>query len=247
MLTELITTHFHHLKLSGMAQAFSEQQEQPPTQDLSFNERLALLTDREMLHRNNRRISHLLRQAKLRQQACIETIDYKHRRELNKSQFTALLGGDFIRQKHNLIITGLTGCGKSYLACALGNQACRMGFSVQYLCVPRFLEELNMAHADGSYGKVLVQLAKRDLIILDDFGMAPALTSQQHRDLFNLIDDRHQLKSTLITSQLPVKNWHDYIGEPTAADAILDRLLQNAHRIELKGESMRKTKSIATA
>jgi DNA replication protein DnaC len=122
-----------------------------------------------------------------------------------------------------------------------------MGFSVHYLCVPRFLEELNIAHADGSYGKILVQLAKRDLIILDDFGMAPALTSQQHRDLFNLIDDRHQLKATLITSQLPVKNWHDYIGEPTAADAILDRLLQNAHRIELKGESMRKNKSIVGA
>lgn len=245
MLTETIMTHLHQLKLLGMLQAFKEQHEQPLTQDLSFNERLALLTDREMLQRSNRRISHLLRQAKLKQQACCENIDYQHSRQLNKSQFMALKGCDFIRQKHNLIITGLTGCGKSYLACALGNQACRLGFSVQYLCVPRFLEELNIAHADGSYGKMLIQLAKRDLIILDDFGMAPALTSQQHRDLFNLIDDRHQIKSTIITSQLPVKHWHDYIGEPTTADAILDRLLQNAHRIELKGDSMRKNKSVA--
>jgi DNA replication protein DnaC len=247
MLSQTIITQLHQLKLLGMAQAWTEQQEQPPIQDLSFNERVALLTDRELMHRNNRRISHLLRQAKLKQQACSENIDYKHPRQLNKSQFMALLGGDFIRQKHNLIITGLTGCGKSYLACALGNQACRLGFSVQYLCLPRFLEELAIAHADGSYGKMLVQLAKRDLIILDDFGMAPALTAQQHRDLFNLIDDRHQIKSTLITSQLPVKNWHDFIGEPTTADAILDRLLQNAHRIELKGDSMRKNKSIASA
>ena len=245
MLSETIVSHFYQLRLAGMAQAFNEQQEQPTTQDLSFNERMALLLDRELLSRSNRRVANLLRQAKLRQQACIENVDYKHPRQLDKSQFMALVSCDFIQKKHNLIITGLTGCGKSYLACALGNQACRLGFSVQYLCLPRFLEDLHIAHADGSYGKTLLQLAKKDLIIIDDFGMAPSLTSQQHRHLFNLIDDRHQIKSTLITSQLPVRNWHDYIGEPTTADAILDRLLQNAHRIELKGESMRKSKSIA--
>lgn len=244
MLSETIIHQLRQLKLAGMAQAFHEQQEQPTRQDLSFTERLALLIDREIIQRDNRRLANLLRQAKLKQQACIEQVDYQHDRQLNKSQFLTIAGGEFIKQKHNLIITGLTGCGKSFLACAIGNQACRLGFSVQYLRVPRFFEELNRAHADGSYGKTLLQLAKKDLIIFDDFGMAPPLTSQQHRDFFNLIDDRHQLKSTLITSQLPVKNWHDYIAEPTIADAILDRLLQFAHRIELKGESLRKNKLV---
>lgn len=242
MLSEIIIQQLNQLKLTGMVQAFHERLAHPAMQDLSFNEQFAMLIDREIVQRKNTRISNLLRLAKLRQQASIENVDYRHNRQLDKSQFMSLASCDFIRQQHNLIMTGSTGCGKSYLACVIGNQACRLGFSVQYLSVPRLLEELTIAHADGSYGKMLVQLAKKDLVILDDFGMAPVLTSQQHRDLFNLIDDRHQIKSTLITSQLPVKNWHDYIGEPTAADAILDRLLQNAHRIELKGESMRKAK-----
>lgn len=244
MTTETILNQLHSLKMMGMAKAFNEQLEAPPMQDLSFNERFAMLIHREILHRDNRRVANLLRQAKLRQQACIEQVDYQHPRGLNKSQFIAIAGCDFIQKKHNLIITGLTGCGKSYLACVIGNQACRLGYSVQYLRIPRFLEELTIAHADGSYGRLLSQLAKRDLVILDDFGMAPALTPPQYRDFFNLIDDRHQLKSTLITSQLPVKHWHDYIAEPTTADAILDRLLHHAHRIELKGPSMRKNKSV---
>ena len=155
-----------------------------------------------------------------------------------------LVSCDFVAKKQNVIITGLTGCGKSYLACAIGNQACRLGISVQYVKFPSFLEELTIAHADGSYGKMLTQLVKKELLILDDFGMAPSLTAQQNRDLFNLIDDRHQVRPTLITSQLPVKNWHDYIGDPTTADAILDRLLEKVHRIELKGESMRRIKVI---
>lgn len=244
MMQENIFSMLRQLKLAGMAQAFMEQLEQPPTQDLSFNERLALLVDRESLHRSNKRITGLLRKAKLRQQACIENIDYKHPRQLDKSQFLSLAGCDFIRQRKNLVITGPTGCGKSYLGCAIGNQACRLGLSVQYIRVPRFLEELTIAHGDGSYTRLLTQLGKSDLLILDDFGMAPSLTSQQHRDLFNVIEDRHQLKSVMITSQLPVKHWHDYIGEPTTADAILDRLMEGAHRIELKGASMRKNKTI---
>lgn len=244
MTQENTLTQLRQLKLTGMAQAFAEQLEQPPLQDLSFNERFALLVDREVLYKTNRRVANLLRLAKLRQQACIENIDYEHNRELKKSQFISLIGCDFIRQHHNLIIAGPTGCGKSYLACALGNQACRQGFSVRYLRLPRFLEEITLAHADGSYGHQLNQLLKVDLLILDDFGLAPALTPQQRRDLFNLIEDRHQLKSTLITSQLPVKHWHDYIGEPTTADAILDRLLESAHRIDLKGGSMRTAKKL---
>lgn len=240
MTQENTLNQLRQLKLSGMAQAFLEQLEKPPMQDLSFNERFALLVDRELIHRTNRRVSNLLRQAKLRQQACVEAIDYQHARNLNKSQFTAFINCNFILQHHNLLITGPTGCGKSFLACAIGNQACRQNLSVKYLRVPRFFEELAIAHADGSYGKLLLQLLKVDLLILDDFGLVPGLTSQQHRDLFNLIEDRHQIKSTLITSQLPIKHWHDYIGEPTIADAILDRLLENAHRIELQGGSLRK-------
>jgi DNA replication protein DnaC len=237
------------LKLNGMAQAFTEQLEQPPLQDLSFNERFALLVDRETLHRSNRRLTNLLRQAKLRQRATGEDVDYGQRRNLNKSQFASLLSCDFIRRHHNLLITGSTGCGKSYLACAIGHHACRCGLSVRYVSMPRFLEELIIAHADGSYGKFLNQALKLDLLIFDDFGFAPGLNTEQRRDFFNIIESRHQLKSTIITSQLPVQHWHEYIGEPTIADAILDRLLENAHRIELNGESMRKKndKNIASS
>lgn len=238
-----IITQLKGLKLSGMTQAFSEQLEQPPLQDLSFEERLALIVDREVLHRSNRRVTNLLRYAKLKQQAMAENIDYRHQRNLDRSKFIALLSCDFIYKHHNLLITGPTGCGKSYLACAIGNQACRLGLSTRYLSLPRFLEEIIIAHADGSYSKLLTQILKTDLLLLDDFGLAPNLTPEQRRDLFNIIDDRHQTKSTIITSQLPIKNWHDYIGEPTIADAILDRLLENSHRIELKGPSLRKEKN----
>jgi DNA replication protein DnaC len=197
----------HQLRLGGMAQALNEQLEQPPLQDLSFEERLAFLVDREVLHRSNRRLANLLKQAKLRQNALAENVDYAHQRNLNKSQFASL---------------------------------CRNGYSVRYVSIPRFLEELTIARADGSYGRFLNQVLKLNLLILDDFGFAPGLTTDQRRDFFNLIEDRHQMMSTIITSQLPIKHWHEYIGEPTIADAILDRLLQNAHRIELKGGSMRK-------
>lgn len=244
MTPETLIEMLQQLKLPGMSQALKEQFEHPPCQDLSFHERLGMLIDRESLYRGNRRITTLLKQAKLRYQASVEGIDYQHARQLNKSQFISLSTCEFVRYKHNLLITGPTGCGKSYLACAIGHQACRLGLSVRYLRVSRFLEELGIAHADGSYGKILSQLAKIDLLILDDFGMGPGLTPQQHRDLFNVIEDRYQLRSTLITSQLPVKHWHEYIGEPTTADAILDRILEKAHRVELKGESLRKMKTI---
>ncbi len=244
MSQENTLNQLRHLKLAGMAQAFTEQIEQPPIQNLSFDERLALLVDRETLARRNRRIKNLLRYAKLRQQACIENLDYNHPRDLNKSQFVSLAACDFIRQHHNLIITGPTGCGKSYLACVIGHQACRQGLTVKYLRLPRFLEEIAIAHADGSFGKLLVQILKVDLLVIDDFALSPVLSSDQRRDIFNINEDRHQLKSTLITSQLPVKHWHDYIGEPTIADAILDRLLEKTHRIELTGDSMRKNKTL---
>lgn len=243
MQSEQLIQQLQTLKLTGMMQALQEQQEKPLHTELTFEERLGLLIHRELTSRDNRKVHNLLRQAKLRQNACIEEVQYDASRQLNKAQCLSLASADFIRHKQNLLITGPTGCGKSYLACALGHQACRQGLSVRYLRLPRFLEELTLAHADGSYSTVLLQLLKTDLLILDDFGLTPLSALQRH-DLFNLIEDRHQVKSTLITSQLPIKHWHDSIGEPTLADAILDRLLEQAHRIELKGGSLRKTKTI---
>jgi len=240
MLIQQTLQHLQQLKLSGMSQALAEQQQQPDTQSLSFEERMALLVDRELTHRSNKRLSHLLRQGKLGQQACVEDIDYRHPRGLVKDQMRSLIACDFIHRHQNVFITGPTGCGKSWLACALGQQACRNGLRVRYWRVPRLLEELRIAHADGSYGRLLNQLAKMDLLILDDFGL-DALTITDRKDLLEIIEDRHKLKSTLITSQLGVKHWHEHIGEPTIADAILDRLLHQAHKIELKGDSMRKT------
>ncbi len=226
------------LKLTGMADAFVQQTEQPETHSLSFNERFALLVDREATHRENRRLTRLLQLAHLKQPACVEDIDYKHRRGLDRAQVAALATCDWIRAHHNLHITGPTGCGKSWIGCALGNQACRQGLSVRYERAARLFDNLRIARGDGSFGKKLLQLAKTDLLILDDFGLKPLQQSERH-DLLEVIEDRHGSRSTLITSQLPVSSWHDYLNEPTLADALLDRLLSGAHRIDLKGESMR--------
>ncbi len=239
MLTENLIDQMNTLKLSGMAEAFREQISQPNHANLSFEDRVGLLLDREILTRESKRIKNLLKRAKLRQAASIEDICFKNKRGLNKASVMSLSKCDFIRHHHNLLITGPTGCGKTYLSCAISNQACRLGFKVRYLLLPRFLEEMAMSHADGSYKKLMAQLYKEDLLILDDFGLTPINTTQRH-DLFNLIEDRYQLKSTIITSQFPVSKWHEYLGEPTIADAILDRVSENARRIELEGESMRK-------
>jgi DNA replication protein DnaC len=228
------------LKLVGMARGYEQQLEQPATFDLSFDERLALLVSIEETEREERRQIRLLRLARLRQPAaCVEDIDYRHPRGLERSRMASLVTCDFIRQKQNLHITGPTGTGKSWLACALGHQACRQGHSVRYERVPRLLETLRLARGDGSLPKKLQALAKIELLILDDFGLKPLAQMERH-DLLEVIEDRHGLRSTLVTSQLPVKVWHEYLGEPTVADAILDRLLNNAHRLELRGESLRK-------
>lgn len=239
MNTENILDQMGQLRMSGMQEAFREQQSHPKHADLSFEDRLSLLLDREILRKENNRIQSLQRRAKLRQAASIEDISYKSQRGIEKSKIMALAKCNFVRHHQNVLITGSTGCGKTYLACALGNQACRLGFKTRYLLLTRFLEEMTLSHVDGSYTNLMAQLHKDDVLILDDFGLTSINAAQRH-DLFNLIEDRYQIKATIITSQLPVAKWHEYLGEPTIADAILDRLTENAHRIELNGESMRK-------
>jgi DNA replication protein DnaC len=243
MQTEHLIEKMSQLKLSGMVLAVRDQSENQDIGRLSFEERLNMILEREILHRDDRRLSNLLRQAKLRQSASFEDIIYEATRKLDRSRLLSIAGCDFIRHKHNITITGATGCGKTYLACAIGHKACSLGYKVKYLHLPRFIEELLISHADGSYKKLMMQLSKIDLLILDDFGLTNISNKQCH-DFFNIIEERHQLKSTIITSQLPIDKWHQYLGEPTLADAILDRVLQNVNRIEMGGESMRKHKKV---
>lgn len=233
------------LKLSGMADSLDQQLEQPATyDDISFVERLSLLVDREACTRNNTRVTRLLKTAQLKIQAQPDEVNYSHPRGLQKSAFTALLSGQWISGHQNVFLTGPTGCGKTYLACVLATQACRQGYSVRYFRTSRLLEMLSIAHHDGRFSKLIAQLAKTDLLLLDDWGLEK-LDLGQRNDLLELMEDRHGYKSTIITSQLPVKQWHSAIGDATLADAILDRLVHNSHRIVLKGQSMRALDSVA--
>lgn len=243
MLKQQTREQLHALKLTGILDALEQQQAQPETHDLAFEERFALLVDREVLYRENRRLARLLKAARLRVDACVEDLDYRHPRGLQKSRMAQLASGDWIRQSLNLCLTGPTGCGKTWIACALGNQACRQGLAVRYLRLPTLLEQLRIAHGDGSYVRLMGQLLKTDLLILDDWGIQ-ALTNPQRNDLMEVIEDRHDRRSTLIASQLPIDHWHEYIGEATLADAILDRLLHGAHRLNLSGGSMRKERAV---
>ncbi|MEX1669441.1 IS21-like element helper ATPase IstB [Zhongshania guokunii] len=230
----------HSLRLTGMADALAQQLDQPTTyEELGFFERLSLLVNSESTCRDNRKIVRLLRQAKLRLNAHPADIDYRARRGLHKDTLAQLLQLDWIRHHRNLLIEGATGTGKTFLACALGQTACEHGFSVRYFRASRLFEMLTVAHGDGSFGKLLAQLAKTELLIIDDWGL-DILTQQQRNDLLEVVEDRHGRGATLITSQLPSTHWHEAIGEPTLADAILDRLLHNATKLQLKGESMRK-------
>ena len=231
------------LKLTGMADGLEQQLAQPSTHaELGFEERLALLVDRETVYRTNNKVTRLLKVAKLKLQALPEDIDYRHPRGLNRSQFADLLSSHWIHQHHNVLITGPTGCGKTYLGCVLATQACRHGLSVRYFRTARLLEALSIAHGDGRFPKLVQQLAKTDVLVLDDWGLEK-MTLSQRNDVLEIMEDRHGLKSTLITSQLPIAEWHKAIGDATLADAILDRLLHNSHKLKLKGESMRKTLS----
>ena len=235
----------HALRLTGMGKAFEEQLETTAVENLRFEDRLALLVDREVTERNYRRMQTRLRKAKLRQKnACVEDVDFRTRRGLDKGLFLSLGSCDWIAQHRNVLITGPTGVGKTYLACALAQKACREGYTVQYLRLPRLLEELVLAHADGRYPKLMAGFARTDLLVLDDWGLAP-LTDADRRELLEILEDRHELRSTLVTSQLPVDKWYDAIDHPTLADAILDRLVHNAYQIALQGESMRRKKARA--
>ena len=240
MLMEQTLLTLKALRLPGMATAFEEQQTNAAVTSLSFDERFSLLVDREQTWRENRRLARLLREAKLKSsQACIEDIRYGGGRRLDKSLIAQLSSCQWIHQHQNVVLTGATGCGKTWLACAFGNAACRQGLSVFYVRTPRLFEELRIAHGDGSFGKRLSALAKTDLLILDDWGLAP-LNQAERNDLLEIIDDRVGTRATLITSQLPTEHWHAYLNDPTLADAILDRILHNKHSIELVGESMRR-------
>jgi DNA replication protein DnaC len=238
MLNQPTLDKLRTLKLTGMAEAFCEQL-QKPMPDLDFESRLGLLIDREWYLRENRRLSRRLSQAKLQQNACIEDIDFKHPRSLNKSVMQELARSQWIPKHLNLLITGPTGCGKTYLACALAHQACLVGFTVRYYRLPRLWLELKIAKANGTYAAWLSQLAKLDVLLLDDWGLA-APDHEQRRDLLEMLDDRYQRKSTIITSQLPTTHWHEHINDATIADAIIDRLLHNAIKLELDGDTMRK-------
>lgn len=240
MLNQQTLEHLRALKLDGMARGLEEQRELPAAfQDLSFEERIGILVDRERHWRDERRLKRLLKHARLKHpEACIENIDYRADRGLQRATIASLASNDWIRQGHSLLLTGPTGAGKTWLACAIAQHACRQGFPALYLRVPRLAELLRIAHADGSFGRTLSQLARIDVLILDDWGMTPLDPAARH-DLLEVIDDRTR-KSTLITSQLPIEHWHAWLGDPTVADAILDRLVHRSHRLPLKGQSMRR-------
>lgn len=245
MLAHPIIEKLLALRLFGLARGLEDQQRLPEIGSLTFEERLGLLVDREMTDRENRRLTTRLRQARLRQEAALEDIDFRHPRGLDRTLIAHLSSCGWIEQHHNILITGPTGCGKTFLSCALAQKACREGFTVRYLRLHRLLQDLQLAKGDGRYVKLVAALAKTDLIVLDDWGIAP-LTDEHRRDLLEIIEDRHLRRSTLVTAQLPVDKWHAQIGDPTLADAILDRLIHNAHKIPLKGDSMRKLKSSLT-
>lgn len=233
------------MKLHTMAAALQEQLEQPSLSSLSFEDRFAMLVDREWTSRENRKLTKRLKTAQLRTQATIEDIDYQHPRQLDRSVIRTLASCQWISSHQNVIVTGPTGIGKSYLAEAFVNKACREGFNAVRYKATRLFGEMEIARADGSYFKFLGRLSKFELIAIDDWAMEP-LTEEERRNFMELMDDRHGLKATFITSQYPVSKWHDRIGEPTIADAILDRIVHNSHKIPLKGDSMRKTRSNLT-
>ena len=243
MLQQQCLKQLRVLKLSGMAHALELQWNQPHTyDDLCFDERIGILVSQEVTSRAHKRLDRLITAARFKEASRLEDVDYTHPRGLKKTQVAALQTCEWITKKQNLVITGPTGCGKTYLACAIGRQACHFDYSVRYYRASRLFEALTISHGDGSYLKWINQIAKADVLIIDDWGLEK-LTQSQRNDLLEIMEDRHTSKSTIVTSQLPISKWHCYIGDATLADAILDRLLHNAHKLNLKGESMRKKRA----
>lgn len=239
MLTQETIEKLRQMRLKAMAEAFEAQMDDPESQHLSFEERFSLLVDREWTARRDRKLARLLKEARLKIPASPEDIDYRAPRALDRSLFRSFLGCKWVRDGRNLIVIGPTGIGKTFLVCALGNAACRQGFITRYYRLPRLLGDLELARADGSFPAFISRLAKLDLLILDDMGLAP-LTATEARLLLEVIDERSMLRSTVMSSQLPLDKWHATLGDPTVADAILDRLIHSSHKVLLKGESMRK-------
>jgi DNA replication protein DnaC len=240
MLREPTVEKLQTLKLHAMAQAWTEQQQTAELTSLAFDERFALLVEAEWLARENKRVGRALREAKLKlTQACVEAIDFPARRELDKAVIRQLATCRWVHEHQNVIVVGATGVGKSFLACALAHQACRQGYRAYYRRASRLFHDFTLARADGTYIRLLAKLARLDVLVLDDWGLAP-VQDQERRDLLEILEDRYGSRSTIITSQLPPAQWHDYLGEATLADAICDRLLHNAHRLVLKGPSRRK-------
>ena len=240
MMTHHTLTQLKTMKLDGMARAFEEQLALPATGELCFEERFGMLVDRELAWRDSRRLERLLKAAKFKHpNACLEDVDYRAGRGLDKRFIATLSNCDWVRSAHNVLLSGPTGVGKTWLACALGQLACRQGFSALYLRTSRLFQELRIARGDASYTRRLVHLAKIDVLLLDDWGLNP-LDQPARSDLLEILDDRAGTRSTIVTSQLPVDQWYAYLNDPTLADAILDRLIHVAHKLVLKGESLRK-------
>jgi DNA replication protein DnaC len=239
MLIQPTIDKLHSLRLTGMLKALQQQMNDPDINSLSFDDRFGLMVDTEMTERDNRKLNSRLKAAKLKEQACIENVDLRHSRGLDKTTFKQLSLGLWINQHRNLFIDGPTGIGKTYLLCSLLHSACRNGFTALYTKTQRLLQDLAIARADGSYNKLITRLAKTNLLALDDFGLVP-ITDDSSRDLLEVIDDRCKSGSTIISSQLPWEHWHQTITNPTIADAIIDRVIHNAYKIKLNGKTKRK-------
>jgi len=246
MITQDTINKLRQMKLHGMADCYDNQLSSPAAMSLSFEERIGLIVDTEQTYQKDRKLQRLLRAAKFKTDACVEDIDFRHSRNLNQATVATLISGNWVSQGFNLIITGPTGCGKTWLASALGNHNCRQGLSVRFYKLAELLEDLHLAQGDGSFRNLVNRLSKLDLFIIDDFGICP-IDAAARNDLLDLIDARTGKKSILITSQIPVDQWHKYLGgkNPTVADAILDRILGATTRLELSGESMRRNKKFS--
>ena len=242
MLNQPTIERLHAMKLNGMAEAFREQLDTPDSSQLSFPERFGLLVDRQWDWKQGRALTRRLQLARSKERGVIEDIDYQHPRGLDRKLLRTLASSDWVRQHHNILFIGPTGIGKTWLACALAHRACRDGFFASHKRMSELFRDLALARADGSIGQLLLKLSRIDVLVLDDFAMAP-LKDMERRDFLEICDDRYQRRSTILTSQMPIAHWHEQVGDPSIADSIMDRLVHNSYRIELSGESIRKERA----